>query len=53
MACACGGNRVQNDYLVQYKDGTSETFGTISQARIAVGKRGGTYKAVKRPIKKV
>lgn len=51
MACgACGGNRAaaeQQEYLVTYRDSTTERFSDLTAVRRAITlKGGGTYKMV-------
>lgn len=56
MACgSCGGSRRLKDdgtavrikYRAAYRDGTTEDFNTVGEARTAIkGKGGGTFKAV-------
>lgn len=48
MGCNCGGKSAKSDYLITYKDGTTETVSDIASARIKVAKKGGTYRAVAR-----
>jgi hypothetical protein len=46
MACgACGSSKSKTTYLHTAKDGTKTTYATEIEARAAVARRGGSYKA--------
>lgn len=43
MACACGGKSASSQYDIEvtFRDGSKKTFGSKSEARIAIAAAGG------------
>ena len=43
--CNCGSKGNKLEYVVAFSDGTSKTFNTEVEAKIATQRKGGTYRA--------
>lgn len=48
MGCSCGGKSASGariTYVATFTDGTTQTYATEIDAKVAVSKRGGSYRA--------
>jgi hypothetical protein len=45
MPCNCGGSRKKVTYVAVFSDGTTKVYASEVEARIAVQRNGGSYRA--------
>jgi hypothetical protein len=43
--CNCGGSKTKVEYVATFSDGSSKTYSSELEAKVAVVRKGGSYKA--------